>query len=30
MEKGERHREFVLERCGASTRVIDILARMIK
>jgi 3-deoxy-D-manno-octulosonic-acid transferase len=28
-EKGARHREFVLARCGASARVIDILARVI-
>lgn len=26
-EKGARHREFVLARCGASARVIDLLAR---
>jgi 3-deoxy-D-manno-octulosonic-acid transferase len=26
-EKGARHREFVLARCGASAKVIDILAR---
>ncbi|MGH7597559.1 MAG: 3-deoxy-D-manno-octulosonic acid transferase [bacterium] len=29
-EKGVRHREFVLARCGASARVIDILERAIE
>jgi 3-deoxy-D-manno-octulosonic-acid transferase len=29
-EKGARHREFVLERCGASTRVVDILVHATK
>jgi 3-deoxy-D-manno-octulosonic-acid transferase len=28
-EKGARHREFVLERCGAAAKVIDILVRVI-
>jgi 3-deoxy-D-manno-octulosonic-acid transferase len=29
-EKGARHREFVLARCGASAKIIDILARYLK